>query len=775
MDEDELNQLYGGEQSTGGFTGGSSTGDIVNINNIQTSGGSTVNCDIISQNCPAGYVCQIVESYSSGFSIPTFTAQCVEAPVIVSTCPAQGTFLQCSGINGLGVFAGGESPPGQPCNTFTAAAEQCIGGVECPPVGTFLRCTELQTAVGTIGEFSNGLQNGVCSSYTAIAEQCSTPTPTPTPTVTSVVTAVGKCPEPNSIIRCLDQNGTVLLSTGEQSDGTCGTTTAFAKECRVCPTPGTFLGCIGNTGFGDYAAVMDNIEGPCQTYNVANDPRCPVTVVATWRECDTSTRINGTPPTNYVQSTDTSGACYRQPVIVEATWRECGTNIQIIGTPPTGYTQSTDTSGACYRQPVAADRICDTDNLVSNIPGSYTQSSDARGVCFRIVETWRVCSETAARPGSPPSTYVTAQDNIGICYTPPIGPQYRQCNTTTLINGTPPTNYVQSTDASGVCYREPDSWRECNTNTRLIGTPPTAFVVSSDTSGVCYKEPVPPPQTWRECNTTTPISGIHPADYTVSVDAAGTCYRKPIDNPPVTWRECDTTNSTLGTAPSTYAQSTDTAGTCYRRPIVETWRECGTNTQINGTAPNTYTISQDTSGVCYRRPIVITTPPVTTIVLPPPDISVPDPTTAVVPIPPTPTPTRIVITWRDCISGILNEGTAPTGYRQLAYTGAGGGTCWEPGTIVGFQPSLSDALTFTYQRGGSNLPQPKSITANNPSYGVSYKLTMRTNPDIIVQPSSFIISPRSSQQFFVNVTPALLDKLGDGTSTIEMSVDITEV
>jgi hypothetical protein len=159
----------------------------------------------------------------------------------------------------------------------------------------------------------------------------------------------------------------------------------------------------------------------------------------------------------------------------------------------------------------------------------------------------------------------------------------------------------------------------------------------------------------------------------------------------------------------------------------------------------------------------------TTPILPAPSLSrTPLPST-------TPIPSRIVITYRDCISGVLNEGLAPREYREVAYAGAGGGTCWEPSTIVGFQPSLSEALTFTYQRGGSNLPQPKPITANNPSYGVSYRITMRTNPDIIVQPSSFTISPRSSQQFFVNVTPTLLDKLGDGTSTIEMSVDITEI
>jgi len=129
--------------------------------------------------------------------------------------------------------------------------------------------------------------------------------------------------------------------------------------------------------------------------------------------------------------------------------------------------------------------------------------------------------------------------------------------------------------------------------------------------------------------------------------------------------------------------------------------------------------------------------------------------------------------WRDCISGQLNNGVAPVEYRKSIFTG--GGECWEPRTIIGFQPSLSEALTFTYQRGSNNIPQPNLIIANNPSYGVSYRVSIHTNPDIIVQPSSFIMTPRSRNQFFVNVTPVLLDKLGDGTSTIEMSIDIVEI
>jgi hypothetical protein len=275
--------------------------------------------------------------------------------------------------------------------------------------------------------------------------------------------------------------------------------------------------------------------------------------------------------------------------------------------------------------------------------------------------------------------------------------------------------------------------------------------------------------------------GSPPDNFIEASDSSGVCYRKP-DDPPQ-WRECGTLNPVPGTPPENYIQENDSLGICYTAPTVETWRECNTSTTIIGTPPNNFIESRDARGVCYNEIIIPQPSPSSTPVViigpspsPSPSRILPAPSPSRTPLPSTtPIPSRIVITYRDCISGVLNEGLAPQGYREVTYTGAGGGTCWEPGTVVGFQPSLSDALTFTYQRGGSNLPQPKSITANNPSYGVSYRITMRTNPDIVVQPSSFTISPRSSQQFFVNVTPTLLDKLGDGTSTIEMSVDISEV
>jgi hypothetical protein len=660
-------------------------------------------------DCRTGYICDSSNpTFPTGDLTDPYGVCRQSTDVTTPICPPQGQFIQCSGIDNLGIFAGGESPPGQPCNTFTAPTSQCGGG-ECPPVGTFIRCTELQTAVGVIGEFSNGLQNGVCSSYTAIAEQCSTVYCNMTDQVGSCATILGSdyTGEATRTVNVLvngqpvPANCTTFPGIGEWDTSECtrvatvycnmtdqyrpcttilgdgytgeafrtvnvlvngqpvpANCTTFpgignwdTSECtRIeqpnCPIDGTRLGCAGNTGIY-YTGKVDPITNTCITYRVENDVTCIVP--------------------------------------------------------------------AC--EPFGTFLFCEYDEKIVN---GVTIKSNA------------VFAGGTALAGESCPIY---RGDYATCGSPP--PTWRVCNTTERIEGTIPPEYVESRDGTGVCYIIPAQWRECGANFISTGTIPENYVQTSDSLGVCYSAPDAPPQ----------------------------------------WRECGTLNPVPGTPPENYIQATDSLGICYTAPTIETWRECNTSTTIIGTPPNNFIESRDASGFCYNEiiippPLPSSTPqlsPTTSPILPAPSPSrTPLPST-------TPIPSRIVITYRDCISGVLNEGLAPQGYREVTYTGAGGGTCWEPGTVVGFQPSLSDALTFTYQRGGSNLPQPKSITANNPSYGVSYRITMRTNPDIIVQPSSFTISPRSSQQFFVNVTPTLLDKLGDGTSTIEMSVDISEV
>ena len=639
-------------------------------------------------DCGTGFICDT--------SNPTFPTGDLTDPygvcrqstiVIAPVCPPQGQFIQCSNIDGLGIFAGGESPPGQPCNTFTAPSTQC-GGTSCPEIGTFIRCTGLQTEIGGIGEFSNGLQNGVCSSYTAIAEQCATPYCNATDVTTPCATyyndssysgtasrtqnvLVNGQPTPancrtfpgiptewdtsecrKSTVNCQTRNetgtcasvlgdgytGTVtrtvnVLVNGQPTPANCtsldGLNTWDTSECipierRSCPTDGTFIECLGTTGLY-YKGTVDPVTNNCITYNVANDASCIVP------DCEPF-----------------------------GTFLRCENNERTV-------------NGVVIR----------TNAVFSSGPGQLG------GSCPVYRGDYETC-------GPPP-------------------PTWRVCNTTERIEGTIPPEYEESRDGTGVCYIIPRQWRECGANFISTGTIPDNYVEASDSSGVCYRAPDAPPQ-WRECGTLTPVPG---------------------------------------TPPENYIQENDSLGICYTAPTVETWRECNTSTTLIGTPPNNFIASRDVRGVCYSEIIIE-----------------PSPT----PLPSaTPIPSRIVITYRDCISGVLNEGLAPQGYREVIYAGAGGGTCWEPSTVIGFKPNLSDALTFTYQRGGSNLPQPKSITVSNPSYGISYKITMKTTPDIIVQPSSLTVTPRSSEQFFVNVTPTLLDKLGDGTSTIEMSVEITEI
>lgn len=701
-------------------------------------------CDVVEQNCVSGKCVQsrvttevnsitgVTTTTIFGVCQPNSTPTPTPTKVVTGECQADGdcrTGYICDKSNPT--YGDDLSNPYGVCKQTTVEVVYCTVKSEYGSCATILGNSWTGEATRTVNALVNGQPTPTnCTTLPDIGAW---------DTSTCIPVELRPCPDNGIAIECFGTTGVYYTGTRNATTNVCETYQVPNDATCIIPTcepAGTLLYCENGERIGaNGTRIVTNAvfsSGPGQPggscpINRGNDASC-VVVDTTWRVCNTNTRIDGTIPTDYFASNDAVGVCYAQ----SPRWRECGSNTTTIGDPPSQRT--------------------------------YLETSDEFGVCYRKRElppTWRECNTSTAVSGTPPVDYIRTNDNLGPCYKlpDPPPPTWRECNTSIRSDGTPPTDYVESTDNSGVCYRQLETWRECNTNTRITGTAPVTFIISVDSGGVCYRPPEPPPETWRECNTSTPIPGIHPVNYTLSVDTDGTCYRRPVDDPPITWRECGTNTATLGTAPSTFTLSSDLSGVCYRESIVITPTVTQTVTQtVTPTVTRTVTPTV-TQTVTTTRPV---------------DIVV-TPTTTVTSVPPTPTPTRIIITWRDCISGILNEGTAPNGYRQITYTGAGGGTCWEPSAIVGFQPSLSDALTFTYQRGSGNLPQAKAITANNPSYGVSYRLTIQTNPDIIVQPSSFIISPRNSQQFFVNVTPALLDKLGDGTSTIEMSVDITEV
>lgn len=164
-----------------------------------------------------------------------------------------------------------------------------------------------------------------------------------------------------------------------------------------------------------------------------------------------------------------------------------------------------------------------------------------------------------------------------------------------------------------------------------------------------------------------------------------------------------------------------------------------------------------------------TVPPVATPTPPRPATPTPTP---LPPLPPTPTPTPIP-TWRSCIDGTLKPVPVPLQYKSSRYLN--GEVCWEPVTIISFEPDLRTALNFIYNRGSEQYPNALSIKAVNPSYATPFEVTFETNSEVSIVPNAFTVSPRSSTMFSLNVTPPLYDKLGDGDSVLNLNVDIREI
>ena len=95
--------------------------------------------------------------------------------------------------------------------------------------------------------------------------------------------------------------------------------------------------------------------------------------------------------------------------------------------------------------------------------------------------------------------------------------------------------------------------------------------------------------------------------------------------------------------------------------------------------------------------------------------------------------------------------------------------------VITFVPALNTGLTFQYQRGSTQYPTSQVITATNTSTVVSCELQITTNSNIIVTPNKFIVLPGNSTQFTIQVTSNLLNQLQDGTSGLQMSIDIREL
>lgn len=148
--------------------------------------------------------------------------------------------------------------------------------------------------------------------------------------------------------------------------------------------------------------------------------------------------------------------------------------------------------------------------------------------------------------------------------------------------------------------------------------------------------------------------------------------------------------------------------------------------------------------------------------------------------PPAPPPIAIP-TWRSCIDGNLREGTPPNDFIQVPFPA--GGTCWEPKFDIGFEPGL-DSLRFNWRRGSKTYPDVKTFKVINPSNVLTFEIKLTTNPDVVLTVNGkettrggfavFSLGPKSQQTVGVKVSDALLQKLADGTSTLEMNIEALE-
>jgi hypothetical protein len=162
----------------------------------------------------------------------------------------------------------------------------------------------------------------------------------------------------------------------------------------------------------------------------------------------------------------------------------------------------------------------------------------------------------------------------------------------------------------------------------------------------------------------------------------------------------------------------------------------------------------------------------------PPEEGAPPPPPADEPFPPSgpgPTPTPTVRQWRNCIDDKLETWPPPNGYREVPYSGASGGTCWEPITEVGFDPSISN-LTFVYQRGTDAFPAPYYFKAQNPSTAISYRVKFSTNNTYFtITPAEFNIGPRESVNVSVSLNEPTIPDFGDGVTDFTLRLDITQI
>lgn len=622
------------------------------------------------------------------------------------------------------------------------------------------------------------------------------PTPTPTPTTTPVSTLPGVTPvsttggttstsAPTSTPTATPVSTFPGATPGQTVTTTAGTTI-------TCPPPGTFLGCESPTSnVGLFSRGI--VNGQCGEEGLVT-AACPPT------PSPTTTATTTTTPT-----TTTSPIC--QPGTFQ-----CGETVAISPTETTtlccisGDICCKNESGQsfCHPGPTCPTTAqCPAAGTLASCldknggASVYTGQKDSNGVCTTQISNNLQCLECPPQgqflgclPGGAGNYSGGKIEGLSICATnqinndpkcqvppppqctPPEGPfeqtVSRQCtaaNSTVYSGGT--YSVVQSrtftrTQTTGVC--EYTGWRD----------------VSSDFS-TCI------PRITNPTGCTAPTDGFN-QQVSVACTSLGSQYiggtalqaqTRTYDPSGPTGTVCQYTAWTNSGVPDVSAcqlQSTTTTTTTVPNPPapVACTAPAGPFTEVSSipcsqidrkyTSGNAtiqrvrrYDSSAQGPGLCpYTEWETTGTPNITLC--------------------------REPVFWRNCVTGQLVEGNPPTTYIQSNFPQ--GGTCWEPQTDLGFIPSLSEALRYTYQRGSTKLPEPKSIKITNPSATIAYTVKIATNQNITLSTDknqsgkgsiSFTIEPRSEIRLTMTVTQELLQQLQDGMSTLSVNVEYDRV
>lgn len=779
----------GGGQTDGG------TGDNVN-NTGETIQRPSGECTIGGFDCPPGTVCQFVESGVTAFGIPVFTSRCVQ----VSTTTSQGT--------GTGTSTGGTGTSTSTGGTGTSTANCISEGGACGGIVIGGCCT------GLFCDGGNSENIGVCTRTTTTTSTtvtnntaglcqanadcgagriCNLDNPTfPTGDLTN---PFGKC-----VNMCNYTDVTIACSVpaSQGGPGLSGYTGLASRTTVVKNSLGQSLplGCVENSNMETSWDTSPCVPPGCnykpektQCSNLPGFERYTGDATRTVLETNTNGQAlplgcvqnedinqewdtkNCTPPsdvtstpcelkTEFGDCGELFGFNYVNPVVngvVSRPSRKRFNRINGVLTPAgciVGNQVETDWDvQQCVRRTI---RVCGTSTDITGLIQSqqelvrdYESSTDASGACVRLKAKWRECSDSA-----------------------PTQADFKNVSDTPI-----PTGFVQLADNFGTCYDR--GWRECGNNVVRSGTPFNNYIFNQQNqcwyaeeiivdSDTCI---IPPSTRTRDINCTsidskyiggvakqTQVRGYNPdgpagrlCPYIGEWEDSGT--------PDVSLCQLSNVIPPTAAPPNIVQTCTPPSGQSTRQINIP----CSTvdRKYSNGNAIQTQIRRYDASaagpGECPFTWENEGQPDVTSCTMP--------------------------IFWRNCVTGQLVEGNAPIDFIQVNYNGAGGGTCWEPIQEIGFEPSLNEALRYSYQRGSKKYPQSKNIKITNPSYGIAYRITFTTNTDIkLINGSTsgngtitFVLTPRTSETLGINITPTLLEKLQDGLSSLSMSVEYERI